>query len=52
MADFIKLNGYNVKDVTAREAIDKADESIEIFYPLYNDHGTAAAETDGDCTII
>lgn len=52
MADFIKLNGYNVKDVTAREAIGKADESIEIFYPLYNDHGTAAADTDGDCTII
>lgn len=52
MADFIKLNGYNVKDITAREAIDKADESIEIFYPLYNDHGTAAADTDGDCTII
>lgn len=52
MADFIKLNGYNVKDVTARESISKADESIEIFYPLYNDHGTASADTDGDCTII
>lgn len=52
MADFVTLNGYNVKDKKAREDIEKLKEEILFIYPLYNNAGTSQADTNGDCTIV
>lgn len=50
MADFVKLNGYNVKDLYSRNAVDNLNDELLIIYPLYNDD--SIHDTMGDCTII